>query len=246
MNDKKLKDMWNKAENLMEASDYKSSSIEQFISGRSNDTSQKIKNMIIFDIILKALALCALAVDFVLYFGTTNIMLVTIAGVAILIPLIVWQYKMLNRFSEAADNGQNTRDKLASMLTYLKTRFFTTLLSLSGTYLFIFIAGSLLYFYTAYGYVRALDGVDFVVFLGFIIIGIVLNFVVNQGQIKYHIKHLEICLKDLNDKNLEQVSENIELQRKQDRSNKILLALVIVLGILLLIIVFKNIGFVVK
>jgi len=246
MNDKKLKDMWNKAETLMEASAYASSSIEQFISGRSNDTTQKIRNMIIFDLVLKALALCALAIDFVLYFGTANIMAVTVAGVAILIPLIFMQYKLLNRFSEAADNGQTTRNKLASMLTYLKTKFFTTLLSVSGTYLFVFIAGSLLYFYAAYGYVRPLDGVDFVVFLTFIILGIVLNFVVNHGQVKYHIKHLEICLKDLNDQNLELVSENIELQRKRDRSNKILLALVLVLGILLLVIVFKNIGFIVK
>ena len=238
--------MWNKAENLMGTSEYESSSIEQFISGRSNDTTQKIRNMIIFDLVLKALALCVLAIDFVLYFGTTNVMSVTIAGIILIIPLIFMQYKMLNRFSEAADNGQTTRDKLASMLTYLKTKFFTTLLSVSGTYLFGFIAGSLVYFYVTYGYVRPLDGLDFVVFLTFILIGIVLNFVVNQGQIKYHIKHLEICLNDLNDRNLELVSENIELQRKRDRSNKILLALVFVLGILLLVIVFKNIGFIVK
>ncbi|WP_319229634.1 hypothetical protein [Draconibacterium orientale] len=246
MNDKKLKDMWNKAETLMEASDYKSSSIEQFISGRSNDTTQKIRNMIIFDLVLKTLALFVLTIDFVLYFGTTNVMSVTAAGAAMLIPLIFMQYKLLNRFSEAADNGQTTRNKLTSMLTYLKTKFFTTLLSVSGTYLFVFIAGSLLYFYAAYGYVRPLDGVDFVVFLTFIILGIVLNFVVNHGQVKYHIKHLEICLKDLNDQNLELVSENIELQRKRDRANKLLLALVLVLGILLLIIVFKNIGFIAK
>lgn len=238
--------MWNKAENLMGTSEYESSSIEQFISGRSNDTTQKIRNMIIFDLVLKALALCVLAIDFVLYFGTTNVMSVTIAGIILIIPLIFMQYKMLNRFSEAADNGQTTRDKLASMLTYLKTKFFTTLLSVSGTYLFGFIAGSLVYFYVTYGYVRPLDGLDFVVFLTFILIGIVLNFVVNQGQIKYLIKHLEICLNDLNDRNLELVSENIELQRKRDRSNKILLALVFVLGILLLVIVFKNIGFIVK
>lgn len=246
MNDKKLKDMWNKAETLMEASAYESSSIEQFISGRSNDTTQKIRTMIIFDMVLKALALCVLAIDFVLYFGTTNVMSVTAAGVAILIPLIFMQYKLLNRFSEAADNGQTTRNKLASMLTYLKTKFFTTLLSVSGTYLFVFIAGSLLYFYAAYGYVRPLDGVDFVVFLTFIILGIVLNFVVNHGQVKYHIKHLEICLNDLNDQNLKLVSENIELQRKRDRANKLLLALVLALGILLLVIIFKNIGFIAK
>lgn len=240
MNDKKLKDMWNKAENLMEASDYGSSSIEQFISGRSGDTTQKIKNMIIFDLVLKALALCVLAIDFVLYLGTTNVILVTIAGMLLLIPLIFMQYRMLKRFSVAADNGQTTRDKLASLLTYLKTKFFTTLLSVSGTYLFVFIAGSLVYFYAAYGYLRPIDGVDILVFLTFILIGIVLNFAVNQGQVKYHIKHLETCLNDLNNKNLELVSKNIELQRKQDRTQKLLLGLVIIIGFLLLIAVFMN------
>jgi hypothetical protein len=47
-------------------------------------------------------------------------------------------------------------------------------------------------------------------------------------------------LSDLNDKNLELVSENIELQRKQDRSNKLLLGLVVVIGFVLLIAVFLN------
>ncbi|HKI88876.1 MAG TPA: hypothetical protein VKA38_07620, partial [Draconibacterium sp.] len=147
---------------------------------------------------------------------------------------------MLRRFTEAADNGQSSRDKLASMLMYLKTKFLSTLLSVSITYLFVFIAGSLAYFYVAYGYVRTLDGVDFIVFLGFITIGILFNFIVNQVQIKYHIKHLEVCLSDLNDKNLELVSENIELQRKQDRSNKLLLALVVIIGFILLIAVFLS------
>src|SRR6056297_153687 len=239
-NDKNLKDMWNKAENLMGASDYESAAIKQFISGRSNDTAQKIRNIIIFDIALKLLVLVVLAVDFVLYYGTTNVMTVTVAGIALIIPLVYYQLKMLRRFTEAADNGQSTRDKLASMLTYLKTKFLSTLLSVSITYLFVFIAGSLAYFYAAYGYVRKLDGVDFMVFLGFITIGIVFNFIVNQAQIKYHTKHIEVCLSDLNDKNLELVSENIELQRKQDRSNKLLLGLVVVIGFVLLIAVFLN------
>jgi len=241
-NDEKLKAMWNKAEKMMGASDYNVPSIEQFISGRSNDTAQRIKNMIVFDIVLKLLGLAALAIDFILYFGTTNVMIVTLAGIALLIPLVFYQQKLLNHFNGAADNGQSTRDKLASMLTYLKTAFFTTLLSISITYLFVFIAGSLAYFYAAYGYVRTLDGVDFLVFAGFIAIGIVFNFIVNQAQVKYHVKHLELCLSDLNDKSLELVSENIELQRKQDRTNKLLLGLVVIVGFVLLIAVFMNIG----
>ncbi|WP_297087128.1 hypothetical protein [uncultured Draconibacterium sp.] len=237
MNDKKLKDMWNKAEQLMEVSDYNSASIEQFIAGRSNDTNQKIKNIIILDLVLKVVALVVLAIDFALYFGTTTIMLITVAGIVLLAPLLYLQYKMLNRFTEAADYGQNTRAKLVSMLTYLKTRMFSTLLSVSCTYLFVFIAGSLAYFYSTYGYVRPLSGVDFIVFLGFIVFGIVFNFIINHGQIKYHIKHLETCLNDLNDDNLKLVSENIELQRKQDRTQKLLLALALIIGFLILLVI---------
>jgi len=242
MNEEKLKGMWNKASGQGGASEYKSSTIEKFISGRSGDTAQKIRNMIIFDLALKAFVMVVLLVDFVLFFGTYNVMLVTIAGVVLITLLSLYQLKLLRRFNEAADNGQSTRDKLASMLTYLKTKFFSTLLLVAITYLFVFIAGSLAYFYAAYGYVRPLDGVDVIVFLGFILIGIVFNFVVNRGQMNYHIKHLETCLSDLNENNLALVSENIELQRKQDRSNKILLSLVIIIGFLLLIAVFMNIG----
>lgn len=235
--------MWSKAEKLAGASDYESSSIEQFISGRSNDTTQKIRNMIIFDIALKSLVLAVLVVDFVLFWGTSNVMVVTGMGAMILILLIFYQNKLLTRFILAADNGQSTRNKLASMLIYLKTRFFSTLLLVGITYLFVFIAGSLAYFYAAYGYVRPLDRVDVVVFIGFILVGIVFNFLVNKGQVNYHIKHLEVCLTDLNENNLELVSENIELQRKHDRSNKFLLALVIVVGFVLLIAVLMNLGF---
>ena len=46
MNDKKLKDMWNKAGQLSGAPGYESHRIEQFVSGRSNSIARKVKNMI--------------------------------------------------------------------------------------------------------------------------------------------------------------------------------------------------------
>jgi len=241
-NDEKLKAMWNKAESRVGTSEYKSPAIEQFVSGRSTDAARKIRNMILFDIALKGLVLAALIIDFALFWGTYNVMVITAAGAILLVLLILYQRSLLRRFDEAVNNDQSTRDKLASMFTYLKTRFFSTLLSVSITYLFVFIAGSLAYFYAAYGFVRPLDGVDVAVFLGFIMIGIIFNFIVNRGQVNYHIKHLEMCLSDLNENNLALVSENIELQRKQDRSNKFLLAVVVVVGFLLLVAVFMNLG----
>lgn len=242
MNDINLKDMWNKAENTMGASGYESSTIEGFLSGRSNSIAQYVRKMIFMDIALKTLVVIVLGIDIFLYLGTSNIITICVTGIILLAVLIGYQFKMLNRFSEIADYGQTTREKLSSMLTYLQSRFYSTLLAISSTYLFIFISGTLVYFYATYGKVRPLDGQDIIVFSVFIIMGIAFNFFVNKAQIKYQVKHLELCLSDLNDNALAIVSNNITIQQKQDRINKILLFGLLLIGFLLLIAIFANVG----
>ena len=242
MNDKKLKDMWNKAEKTMGSSEYGRETIERFISKRSDSTAGKIKKMIFIDLAVKLVVMLILGIDIFLYMGTANVMAVCVTAIVILIPLVLFQFKMLNRFSTMADYGQSTKEKLSSMLTYLRSRFYSTLLAISSTYPFMFIAGMLLYFYAAYGQVRPLDGQDIIVFSIFLISGLGFNFYINQKQVSYQVKHIETCLSDLNDNSLELVSQTIESQRKQDISNKILLMLVLVFGFVLLIAIFKNIG----
>ncbi len=245
-NDKNLKDMWNKAENFMGVSDYGSETIERFISKRSNSTAQYVKKMIFIDIAVKSIVVVVLAIDIFLYFKTMNVLAVCITAIILLVSLVLFQFKLLNQFSQIADYGQTPKDKLASMLTYLRSRFFTTLMAISSSYPFMFIAGMLLYFYATYGQVRPLDGQDIIVFSIFLIFGIVFNFIVNQKQVAYQIKHIEACLSDLNDSTLPLVLSNIETQRKHDRTNKVLVLLVLVFGFVLLLVVFKNIGFLVR
>jgi len=245
-NDKKLKDMWNKAENFVGASHYENDAIEHFISSHSTSTAQKIKNMIFLDIAVKMLVTVLLGIDLFLYFGTMNVATVCITGIVLLTSLILFQFKMLNQFSQIADYEQTTKEKLASMLTYLRSRFFTTLVVISSTYLFIFISGMLLYFYVTYRQVRPLDDQDIIVFSIFIIFGLVFNVIFNQKQVAFHIKHIESCLSDLNDNILPLVLSNIETQRKQDRTKNTLVILVLVFGFVLLLVIFKNIGFLIK
>lgn len=240
MNEETLKNMWNRTGTLGAGSVYNSQLIQKYLTGRSIDTSHKIRNMIRFDILVKALLIILLAVDIFLYAGTSKVVTVCILGIAALLSVIWFELKMNSRFDAAADQGQNTREKLSSMLSYLKTKFTSTLLAISITYLFLFIGGSLIYFYMAYGYVRTLDTVDVIVFSGFILMGILINFFVNKGQVKYQVKHLENCLSDLNDQALPLAEELIEAQRKQDRSNKLFLAVVLIIAFLMLIAVFLN------
>ena len=242
MSDKILKDIWNKTENVLGASNYESNAIERFTAGRSDSVAQKIRTMLQFDIVLKAIVGLMLAVDAILYVSTSLVLIICIIGIVILIALILFQFKVLKRFSEIADYGQSTKDKLSEMLTFLRSRFFTALLSIASSYIFVFISGSLLYFYAVYGQVRAHDGMDIIVFSVFIIIGIVLNFFVNFSQVKFQIKHLESCLSDLNDNVLFIVSQNIETQQKQDRTTKLLLGIVLIIGFVLLIAILKKFG----
>ena len=163
-NDKYLKDMWNKAENLLGSSNYERSTIEQFLSKRSNSTAQKIKNMIFVDIALKSVLILVLGIDIVLYLSTSNVVTVCVIGIFLLATLILFEFKMLNRFSDIIDYGKSTKEKLAAMLTYLRSGFYSTLIAISTSYPFVFISGTLLYFYSTYGMVRPLNGQDIMVF----------------------------------------------------------------------------------
>lgn len=227
----------------MSSSEYGRETIERFISKRSNSTTQKVKNLIYLDIAVKFMILIILGIDIFLFWGTLNVIVVCATAVILMIPLLLFQFKMLNRFSKIADYGQSAKEKLTSMLTYLRSGFFSTLLAISSTYPFMFIAGMLVYYYSAYGYVKPMDGQDIIVFSVFLIFGLGFNLYINRKQIIYQVKHLETCLSDLNDSSLEMVSDNLEKQRKQDITNKILLSLVLIFGFVLLLVIFKNIGF---
>jgi hypothetical protein len=243
MNEDKLKNMWKGAENRLGAPGYESETIEKFLSSRSGSVAVKIARLLQFDIALKLLTVVALIVNAVLYFNVqTEVFYTCISGIILLVSLVWYELTVLKRFHSVSDYSKSTKEKLSAMLTFLQSRFFSVLLSVSSTYLFFFIAGSLIYFYSAYGQVRPLDNTDVFVFTILCFIGIVINFSANWGQVNYFKKHLKVCLSDMNDSILSIVTSNIETQQKQDRTTKLLLALVLVFGFVILVAVLKKFG----
>lgn len=244
MSDKNLKDMWNKAENLLGGPDYQSPTIERFISGRSNSIADKVRKTIQIDIALKLLFAALLLVDAVLYIKIQpTVAYVSMALIAGNLPLVWYLFRVLHRFSRVADYGLSPKEKLSGMLTFLRSRFFTAILAISSTYIFLFISGLLMYFFVTYGELRRLGNMDVFVFTTLCTIGVTMNFLVNHAQVRYHIKHIEACLSDLNDNVLALVTNNIELQQKQDRNTKILFMLLLVVGFVVFIAILKKIGF---
>jgi hypothetical protein len=59
-------------------------------------------------------------------------------------------------------------------------------------------------------------------------------------QARCHIKHIRICLSDLNDNALALASENIESKRKMDITIVILIQVLILLGFLVVVAVVKS------
>ncbi|HAQ18962.1 MAG TPA: hypothetical protein DCR40_06975 [Prolixibacteraceae bacterium] len=243
MNDNKLKDIWSKAENFRDTPGYESDTIERFLTSRSNSIAEKITRMLQFDIAIKLLAAIVFTINAILYFNIQSIVFTTcLSGAALIIPFVLFELRILRQFSGISDYGQSTKAKLSAMLTFLRSRFFIAILSISSTNLFFFYSGLLFYFFIVYGHLRQLDNMDIFVFSILCIIGIVMNFVINYTQVRYHIKHLEACLSDLNDSVLSVVSINIETQQKQDRTIKLLLGVALILGFVLLIAILKKIG----
>jgi hypothetical protein len=241
MNDDKLKDMWKSSENTLETPGYQSSRIENFISGRSDSVAEKVRKMLQLDIGLKTFVAFVFTVDAVIYVNTQPVFLLCLAGIALLVPLILFELNIKKQFAAVSDSGQNTTERLSEILVFLRSRFLTALLSIASTDIFIFISGTLVYFYLIYGKVRPLDTQDIFVFSVLILIGIVVNFVQNKSQVKYSIKHLELCLTDLSESTLIIVSENIETRQKQDRTTKFLISLVLVFAFVLLVLLFNGV-----
>ncbi|MCY1723541.1 hypothetical protein OU798_24530 [Prolixibacteraceae bacterium Z1-6] len=243
-NDKKLKAMWNKAENFMEGSGYESETIERFMSKRSNSIADKIRKTLQIDIALKFLFAVIFTLDTALYFKIQpKVAWICITAIIIVIPLIMFEFRVISRFNRISDYGMNTKEKLSKMLAFLKNDFLTAVLSITTTYLFLYISGLLLYFFVTYGQLRRLGNMDIFVFSTLALIGIFISFTSNYAQVRYQIKHIETCLSDLNDNLLEIVTSNIEIQRKHDKTTKMLFGLVLIFGFIVLIVILKKLGF---
>lgn len=240
MSDKDLRDMWKSTAGSAGVSGYEQSTIERLLGKRSYSVVDKVRRMLQLDIWMKSAVASLLAVDAALYWrGQMAVSFTCLAAIAVTVPLVLFELRVLKQFTNASDCGQNTREVLSGTLTFLRSRFLTVLLSTSLTYLFFFISGLLLYFFITYGHLRPLDNMDVFVFSTLCLIGVVSSFAANRAQIEYNAKHIEACLSDLNDEVLAVVTSSIESQQRQDRAIKMLLALVLGLGFVVLVLVLK-------
>jgi hypothetical protein len=241
MKDEQLKNIWNMINDKSGIIDSFYASTEQTIAHRSGSVQDKIRGMLQNDMILKVISGILLILNLVFYSNTIEVVYVCLAGMVFLSIMSYIEWKILQGFNRIADPGLATKNNLSNVLVYLKRKANLFKTTIASSQVLIFVPGLLLYFYLVYGQVKPLTGEAFMVFTVLVLIGTFGSFHRTGSQIKYHIKHLMVCLSDLNDNALGFAIETIENQRKQDHKVQLLVYILSILGFLVLIFIMKSI-----
>jgi hypothetical protein len=241
MRDDSIKNNWDNLGDFSGISRFSKMSPEQFLRSRSNTIYGKIRSTIVTDLVLKSIFALVIVVDIIFYSDLLPVIAIMACLSVLLILTCSLEVFALREFARISDPGQSSRDNLSSMLTYLQRKAIVPVISMAATQIIIFISGLLFYFYIFYGYLKPISIFSFFVFGTLCLIGFITSLVINSSQIKYHIRHLEACLSDLNENSLAMVCHNIEEKRKQDATIKFLLGIVIVFGFIALLVILKGI-----
>ena len=244
MDDKTLKNMWKSIDYLIDNPGYSGITIEGFLSGKSNSISKKIRETINSDLVFKSISGLFLLTDIFLYSEVQPVISnICLAGLLLLIPLIFFEVSVLKNLTIISNNAKSVADKLSEMLSFLKRKSLVIQLSISTSYIFGFTGGMLIYFFIAYGELRRMGSMDIFVFPSICLFGIILNYIVTRNKLKYQIKHLNICLSDMDEETLKLVDHRIESKQKTDLFIIMGVAAVVFLAFLLFVFALKNMGF---
>jgi hypothetical protein len=239
MND--LKNGWENIDEFAGIPGIGITSVEKFVQGRSLSIAGKVRGIFVRDFIFKTLACLFIIPNLFLYRNDFEIWLINAILGILLVVFTLLGLKFFREFKRSADPARSSRENLTALLTFLTRRFPYAAVIAATTYICTFLPGILLYFVAVYGYLKPFTGETYVVFSFLGILGTVSGCVLDIRSVRHHIQHIRICLSDLNDNALALASQNIEMKRKMDHMKVILIQVLILLGFLGLIVIFKNV-----
>ena len=235
MNELNIKDSWNNIDEYSGIPGYGITSLDKYIKGQTLSVFGKIRWLFIRDFIVKSVGGVFILLNLNFYWNDPTVMLINLIILGMLLLMLIVGISVYKKFNRLADPGKDAKQNLTSLLTFLKRHFNVPVILYASTQVFVFIPGLLSYFFLVYGEVKYLTPLSYFVFSFLCLIGIVVSIILTLSQVKYHERHIRICLSDLNDNALAQASENIKLRRKQDTLIIILTAVGIFLGFVLVL-----------
>lgn len=241
MKDQEFKNIWRSLEEYPGMPITEKFDKEQFKNFRSITIKEKIRKILQNDLIIKLCCGIVILLDIALYFDTINVLSVCFALAIFLVIMSFVEYKTLQQFNRIADPGVSTRDNFSDILIFLKRKSNILGILTASSQILIFVSGLLLYFFLAHGQIEPMTGMSFFVFTVLCLIGTVMSYARTNSQIKFYVKHITICISELNDNILQMAYSSIEKERKQDYAIKIMLALLLIFAFVILIAVIKSI-----
>lgn len=236
-----IKNGWENIDEYIGIPGYGITSIEKFIKGRSTTIYNKIRGIFIRDFIFKSLAFVFIVLNLILYSDNTNVIAFNAVLFVLLILFAFIEIRYYRLFRHSADPGKTSKENLSSLLTYLERKFPLSTAFRSMTYLLTFTSGMMFYFFVEYGYLKPFTVVSIFVYSFICFTGILFGYLIDMKQVNYHIKHIKICLSDLNDNALAMASETIEIKRKKDITVLVLIQVMILLGLIVIVVILKGI-----
>lgn len=235
-----LKESWDNIDEFAGIPGYGITSIDKYIKGQTLSVFGKIRWLFIRDFIVKSVGGVFILLNLFFYANNPTVMLINLVILGLLVFMLLAGISIYKQFNRLADPGKDAKQNLTSLLTFLKRHFTIPVIMYASTQVFVFIPGLLAYFFLAYGEVKYLTPLSYFVFSFLCLIGVVMSIIITLTQMKYHEKHIRICLSDLNDNALAMASENIQLRRKQDTLIIILTGLGIILGFVVVMVLLKS------
>ena len=240
MSDFNIKDSWDNIDEFAGIPGYGITSIDKFIKGQTSSVFSKIRRLFIWDFIAKSVGGIFILLNLFFYQNDPTVLLINLIILGLLLLMLMIGIRVFKSFNRLADPGKDAKQNLTSLLTFLKRKFNISVVLFASTRVFVFIPGVLAYFFLVYGEMKYLTPLSYFVFSFLCLTAVVMNIIITLTQLKYHEKHIRICLSDLNDNALAMASENIQLRRKQDTLIIVLTGLGIVLGFLVVMILLKS------
>ena len=216
-------------------------SVEKFKQGRSVSIAGKVRGIFVRDFIFKSLGFLFIILNLVLGRSDTGIWLINAILGVLLVVFTLLGTKFFREFKRSADPARSSRENLSSILTFLTRRFPYAAIIAATTYICTILPMVLLYFVVAYGHFEPVSSEAYIFFSFMGVLGTVSGYVLDIRAVRHHIKHIKICLSDLNDNALAMASQNIELKRKMDHIITILIQVAILLAFVGILALFKSV-----
>jgi hypothetical protein len=227
----KYKASW-KSEQSFENKPLSEADIQGFLKKRSGEISKLFRKGLIFDMVLKSVIGASFLVQILLFVETLKVIGMISFMLAGILAGILFQRSMLRKIPAFDYAKQSLREVLEGKIGFYKNDFVRSLYVGALSNPFLIISGMLYYFHFKYEGIRPLEWEDYIVFGLIIIISFVLGAFTQIKQHHFHIRQLEVCLKEIDEDTLTQLT--LKKQRQRRRQLFFIYLLAIVCGLLVL------------